>query len=78
MIAHRERCSLGGDRTVQALVELIAGFIAMLAAVALAQFGVDLTPRDRPDREVHRVANCDDGVTPEPQTLTVSVQRRDC
>lgn len=69
---------MGGDRTVQALVELIAGFIAMLAAVALAQFGVDLTPKDRTDREVHRVANCDDAVPPDPQTLTVSVQRRDC
>ena len=63
---------------MQALIELIAGFIAMLAAVALAQFGVDLTPRDQPDREVHRVANCDDRVVTDPTTLTVSVESRDC
>ena len=63
---------------MQALIELIAGFIAMLAAVALAQFGVDLTPRDQPDREVHRVSNCDDRVVTDPTTLTVSVESRDC
>ena len=27
---------------MQALIELIAGFVAMLAAAALSQFGVDL------------------------------------
>lgn len=63
---------------MQALIELIAGFIVMLAAVALAQFGVDLTPGTAPDREVHRVAACDDDLISEPQTLTVSVERRDC
>lgn len=63
---------------MQALVELIAGFIAMLAAVALAQFGVDLTPKREPDREVRRVAHCDDDLARDPQTLTVSVERRDC
>ncbi|CAN5156452.1 hypothetical protein BH09PSE1_BH09PSE1_14900 [soil metagenome] len=40
---------------MQALIELIAGFIAMLAAAALSQFGVDTTPPRGPDHEVHRV-----------------------
>lgn len=48
---------------MQALVELIAGFIAMLAAVALAQFGVDLNPSREPDREVHRVVACEEAAT---------------
>jgi hypothetical protein len=42
---------------VQALIELLAGFIALLAAAALAQFGVDLTTAS-PEREVHRVTDC--------------------
>jgi len=42
---------------VQALIELLAGFIALLAAAALAQFGVDLTTA-APEREVHRVSDC--------------------
>lgn len=45
---------------MQALIELIAGFIALLAAAALSQFGVDLQSSRSADREVHRVANCDD------------------
>lgn len=63
---------------MQALVELIAGFIAMLAAVALSQFGVDLNPARKSDREVHRVAHCDDGADKSAQTLTVSVEPQDC
>ncbi len=43
---------------MQALVDLIAGFIAMLAAAALAQFGVDLHKPSAPEREVHRVVDC--------------------
>lgn len=42
---------------MQALIELLAGFIALLAAAALAQFGVDLNT-SKPDREVHRVSDC--------------------
>ncbi|MEY4241679.1 MAG: hypothetical protein RJA14_1375, partial [Pseudomonadota bacterium] len=33
---------------MQALIEFIAGFVAMLAAAALSQFGVDLDPRQAP------------------------------
>ena len=45
---------------MQALIELIAGFIALLAAVALAQFDVDLRPPANSDREIHRLADCGD------------------
>lgn len=53
---------------MQALIELLAGFIALLAAAALAQFGVDLTSTT-PDREVHRVSDCRN--TPPPAMITV-------
>jgi len=43
---------------MQALIELFAGFIAMLAAATLSQFGVDLDMPRAADREVHRVADC--------------------
>lgn len=43
---------------MQALVEFIAGFIALLAAAVLSQFGVDTHAPSQADREVHRVADC--------------------
>lgn len=43
---------------MQALIEFIAGFVAMLAAAALSQFGVDLDARQTPQREIHRVRDC--------------------
>ena len=43
---------------MHALIELIAGFVAMLAAIALAQFGVDAGGPRHDDREVHRVSDC--------------------
>lgn len=46
---------------MQALIEFIAGFVAMLAAAALSQFGVELDAREVPQREVHRVRDCGDG-----------------
>ncbi len=45
---------------MQALIELIAGFIALLAAAALSQFGVNLQSTVNHDREVHRVVDCRD------------------
>lgn len=63
---------------MQVLVELIAGFIAMLAAVALAQFGVDLSPSRGPDREIHRVADCAEAPPDGAQALTVDVDQRTC
>jgi hypothetical protein len=43
---------------VQALIELLAGFIIMLATAALAQFGVSLDRAAEPQPEVHRVVDC--------------------
>lgn len=43
---------------MQALIELLAGFIALLAAAALSQFGVDMNPPHAAEREVHRVQDC--------------------
>lgn len=62
---------------MQALIEFIAGFVAMLAAAALSQFGVDLDPRQAPQREIHRVRDCGD--TPSAVVLAASAEgRRDC
>jgi hypothetical protein len=46
---------------MQWLIEMIAGFVALLVSAALSQFGLDMNaPRDS-DREVHRVRDCDQG-----------------
>lgn len=45
---------------MQALIELIAGFVAMLVAVALSQFGLNVDLPDKPDREIRRVQDCGD------------------
>lgn len=44
---------------MQALIELFAGFFVMLAAAALAQFGVSLNQPAEPTPEVRRVADCE-------------------
>lgn len=44
---------------MQALIQMIASFIAMLAAAALSQFGVDMHSPRQADREIHRVTDCD-------------------
>ena len=62
---------------MQALIEFIAGFVAMLAAAALSQFGVELDAREAPQREVHRVRDCGDG--PSAAMLAVTAKRKtDC
>jgi len=43
---------------MQALIEMIASFVAMLAVAALSQFGLDLSAPQKPDREIHRVRDC--------------------
>lgn len=60
---------------MQALIELLAGFIALLAAAALGQFGVDLNKTPRPDREVHRVNDCPDAPS---RTLITAPPSHDC
>jgi len=60
---------------MQALVELIAGFIALLAAAVLSQFGVSThTPRPA-DREVHRVTDCREAA---PSAALIADAKRDC
>ena len=60
---------------MQALIELLAGFIALLATAALAQFGVDLTSAPRPDREIHRVSDCPETPT---DALLATKPTNDC
>lgn len=62
---------------MQALIEFIAGFVAMLAAAALSQFGVDLDPRQAPQPEIHRVRDC--GESPSIAVIAASTEReQDC
>lgn len=45
---------------MQALVELIIGFVALVAAAALSQFGLQLDAPEKSEREIHRVHDeCD-------------------
>jgi len=48
---------------MQALVQMIASFIAMLAAAALAQFGVNMHSPRSVDREIHRISDCENSPT---------------
>lgn len=62
---------------MQALIEFIAGFVAILAAAALSQFGLDLDPPQKSEREIHRVRDCDNG--PSSAILSASSERKqDC
>lgn len=62
---------------MQALIQLIIGFIAMLAAAVLSQFGLDLDTREKPQREIHRVRDCGDARTT--GLFAASAERkRDC
>lgn len=45
---------------MQALIEMIIGFIALLAAAALSQFGLQVDTPKKPEREIHRVQDCGD------------------
>ena len=43
---------------MQMLLEMLAGLIALLAAAALSQFGVDLHAPRHSEREIQRVQDC--------------------
>ena len=45
---------------MQALIDIIAGLVAILAAAALSLFGVDTRPNEKPAAEIHRVRDCND------------------
>ena len=61
---------------MQALIEMIIGFIALLAAAALSQFGLQLDAPDKPRREVHRVRDCGD--EPAAAVLAAAERQQDC
>ncbi|HEY0598615.1 hypothetical protein [Brevundimonas sp.] len=61
---------------MQALIEMIIGFIAMLAAAALSQFGLQLGAPEKPEREVHRVGDCGD--KPATAILAATEGKQDC
>lgn len=61
---------------MQALIEFIAGFIALLAAAVLSQFGVDMNSDRQPDREVHRIHDC--GQQQTPAAFASDTARKDC
>ena len=46
------------DGHMQMLLDMLAGLIAMLAAAALSQFGVDLHAPRHSEREIQRVQDC--------------------
>ena len=60
---------------MQVLVEFIAGFIALLAAAVLSQFGVDIHTPNHADREVHRVTECRDAGS---SSAILTDTKRDC
>jgi hypothetical protein len=63
---------------MQALIEMIASFVAMLAAAALSQFGLDLSAPQKPEREIHRVRDCGGSNAPSAM-ITISAERQqDC
>lgn len=61
---------------MQALIEMIIGFIAFLAAAALAQFGVESRAEPTSRQEVHRVIECDK--QPSSTVLVGTAPKRDC
>lgn len=61
---------------MQALIQMIAGFIAMLAAAALSQFGVDMHSPRQADREIRRVTDCDNA--PAAVATPVAGSDQDC
>lgn len=60
---------------MQALIEFIAGLIALLAVAVLSQFGVDMNRAGPADREVRRVSDC---VPPAPTSVITVQHGREC
>ena len=63
-------------RLLSPLIELIIGFIALLAAAALSQFGLQLDAPEKPGREIHRVRDCGD--QPAGAVLAITERKQDC
>lgn len=66
-----------GDSPVQAVVDLIAALLALLATAAMSHLGVALETRGEPQREIHRLSN--DCTTPSVQpTVFLASRPADC
>ncbi|KQY96360.1 hypothetical protein [Brevundimonas sp. Root1423] len=63
---------------MQALIEFIAGFVAILAAAALSQFGLNLDPPQKSEREIHRVRDCDNAAASAVVFAASSERKQDC
>ena len=61
---------------MQALIEMIIGFVALLAAAAMSQFGLQLDAPDKNKREIHRVRDCSD--KPAGAVFTGAERKQDC
>lgn len=61
---------------MQALIEMIIGFIALLAAAALSQFGLQLDAPEKSQREIHRVRDCGD--KPAGAVFIATERKQDC
>ena len=61
---------------MQALIEMIIGFIALLAAAALSQFGLQVDTPKKSEREVHRVRDCGD--VPAAAVIAATPPRQEC
>ena len=62
---------------MQALVEIIAGLVAMLAAAALSLFGLDMDAPQRSRPEIHRVNDCGEQ-SATPLLAAASETRQNC
>ena len=61
---------------MQALVEMIIGLVALVAAAALSQFGLQLDAPPKAEREIHRVHDCDE--KPAAALFAVADSQQDC
>ena len=61
---------------MQALIEMIIGFIALLATAALSQFGLQLDAPQKSEREIHRVRDCGD--KPAAAVLAAAERQQGC
>jgi hypothetical protein len=66
-----------GEPAVQALVDIIAGFVALIAAAALSLFGVDMSSAQKARPEIHRVRDCG-GASSSPVMAASSQRSHDC
>ena len=62
---------------MQALIDIIAGFVAILAAAALSLFGVDMNAPEKSAPEIHRIRDCGDA-TATPLLASTGKTTRDC